>query len=719
MAETARARTALWKGWAFAGALASLASATRLAGPQRLTRAQVGSRPEAVRRAGGHVTVEVSTPGPRIDPLLARLAIAQTGPERCELIGQLEPSEDTRATYAITGMLERTQFISVRVCGAQALALQPTAEARSWLVDLADDPEPAVHGVAFDALAASSDALARATVIEATHSDDGEVRVSAVISLLKAGREEAFSALPSILPGIEDRTTLSTLIDALGQSHDTRALPLLESLIDTADHDSHLTAISALGELGASAAIPRLDALLTVGSEDEFRNAADALGKLQPAGALARFRHLLGSPNPVREALALSELMKLDDPSILSLMSEQLRSGDPACIRTVLERLTSKAEPSLEAQLTAIASARSVDADSRPHQRTIRNLALRALVEIGSASALATVKEVGGSDAERALAQGSREASESDADVRAHRIAALESDPSPHSLIELARDPAEAAQTAVLRYVQHSSGHPERLAYFASIASVSTVLTFVEHAGALDRASKRSLVQTLAQRGEPRFSATLKDALRDDDAEIRQAALRGLANLGDQSSAVEAQRLARAGKPSERTFAVELLNARADAASTDELSRLAADPSPEVASSALLALQTRAPDSVAQLAQRAFRNASTEDRVTLLSSLVELKGNIARPLYDLALSEGDEGAALQAVQGLINLSGPESAQRLLALTGNSNGSPDVRRDAATGLRQLGGPLARANRALLDSLSEPISNGAYECPAISE
>ena len=715
----ARTRAALWKGWAVAGAFASLASATRLVDPHRLTRASVESRPDAVRRAGRQVSVEVSTPGPSIDPLLARLAIAQTGPERCELMGQLEPSEDTRATYAITGVLERTQFVSVRVCGAQALALQPTAEARSWLVDLADDPEPAVHDVAFDALAASSDALARATVIEATHSDDGEVRVSAVISLLKAGREEAFSVLPSILPGIEDRNTLSTLIDALGQSHALRALPLLESLIDTADHDSHLTAINALGELGAAAAIPRLDELLKVGSEDEFRSAADALGKLDPAGALKRFRHLLGSPNAVREALALSELMKQDDPSILSLMNEQLRSGDPVRIRTVLMRLSSKAEPSLEAQITAIASTPLVEGDSRPHQRTIRSLALRALVEIGSASALATVKQVGGSDAERALDRGSREAIQSEADERAQRIAALESDPTPRSLIQLAQDPAEAAQTAVLRYVQHSSGHPERLAYFAATASVSTVLTFLEHAGALDRACKRSLVQTLAQRGDPRFSATLKDAVRDDDAEIRQAALRGLANLGDESSAVDVQRLTQASEPSERTFAVELLNARADPASTNELSRLAVDPSPEVASSALLALQTRAPDSVSQLAQRAFRSASAGDRVSLLSSLGELKSNIARPLYDLALSEGDEGAALQAVQGLINLSGPESAQRLLALASNSNGSPDVRRDAATGLRQLGGPLARANRVLLDSLSEPISNGAYECPAISE
>jgi HEAT repeat protein len=671
----------------------------------------------ASHRVDRRVATQANTQLPSVDPVLARLAVAQTGPERCELLGQLQPSEDTQATYAITGVLERTQFVSVRVCGAQALALQPTAEARSWLIDLADDAEPAVHGAALEALAASSDSGARVTVIEATHSDDPEVRLSAVTALLKAGREEAFSALPSVLPSIDDRLTLSTLIEALGQAHDPRALPLLESLIDSADHDSHLAAINALGDLGTPAAIPRLDALLTVGSEDEFRAAADALGKLEPSGALARFRRLLASPNAQRQILALSELAKLDAPEVLSIMSEQLRSGDPQRIRPVLQRLSSHAEPSLEAQITEIA--RQSDEARTVHQRTVRGLALRALVEIGTPSALATVREIGGMQADMALDRHSHEVEETPDEARVRLISELESDPSPQTMLALARDPAEAAQAAALRYVQTASAHPEYLSYFTTGATVSSVLQFAEHAPNLDRAQKRWWIQGLAQRGEPRFSALLRAASRDDEAEIRQAALRGLAAMGDESALADARRLTQASDPSERSLAVELLGARTDAAATNELAALAADPSPEVAGSALLALQTRAADSVSRLAQRAFRSASAEDRVTLLSSLGELRSNIARPLYDLALSEGDEGAVLQAVQALINLSGPESAQSLLGLVTDVNRSPDVRREAATGLRQLGGPLARANRALLDSLSEPDSLGAYQCPAFSE
>ena len=717
MANTARARAALWKGWAFAGALASAVSAARLLTPQHAPKIAVGPQALPTRHVDRQVLREARTDLPSIDPILARLAVAQTGPERCELLGQLQASEDPQATYAITGLLERTQFVSVRVCGTQALALQPTAEARSWLIDLADDAEPAVHGAAFEALAASSDSNARATVIEATHSDDSEVRLSAVTALLKAGRAEAFSALPSVLPGIDDRLTLSTLIDALGQAHDPRALPILESLIDSADHDSHLAAINALGDLGAPAAIPRLDALLTVGSEDEFRAAAAALGKLEPGGALARFRRLLASPNAQRQTLALSELVQLDAPEVLSIMSEQLRSGDPQRMRPVLRRLSSHAEPSLEAQLIELAKQ---DAPERSvHKRSVRGLALRALVQIGTPSALATVREIGDQQAELALDRRLSEADEPEDAARARLISELDSDPSPRTLMTLARDPADAAQAAALRYVRASSGHPEYVAYFTAAAPASSVLQFAEHAPNLDRDQKRSLIQGLAQRGEPRFSALLRAATRDDDVEVRQAALRGLAAMGDDSAPADAERLIKASDPSERSLAVELLGTRSDEAATSELAALAADPSPEVASSALVALQTRAPDSVPRLAERAFRSASAEDRVTLLSSLGELRGTLARPLYDLALAEGDEGAASQAVQALVNLSGPESAQRLLGLVTDANRSPDVRREAATGLRQLGGPLARANRALLDSLSEPDPLGAYECPAISE
>jgi hypothetical protein len=66
------------------------------------------------------------------------------------------------------------------------------------------------------------------------------------------------------------------------------------------------------------------------------------------------------------------------------------------------------------------------------------------------------------------------------------------------------------------------------------------------------------------------------------------------------------------------------------------------------------------------------------------------------------------------VQLLSTVQGPASAQQLLALVNDSSRSDAVRAQAAIGLRGLGGPLARANRALLDSLSEPEAAGEFVC-----
>jgi hypothetical protein len=70
--------------------------------------------------------------------------------------------------------------------------------------------------------------------------------------------------------------------------------------------------------------------------------------------------------------------------------------------------------------------------------------------------------------------------------------------------------------------------------------------------------------------------------------------------------------------------------------------------------------------------------------------------------------------AVQAIQSLTNLEGPASAARLLSVVSDANRSEQVRAEAASGLRTLGGPLARANRALLDSLSEPVAAGDFVC-----
>jgi hypothetical protein len=131
-------------------------------------------------------------------------------------------------------------------------------------------------------------------------------------------------------------------------------------------------------------------------------------------------------------------------------------------------------------------------------------------------------------------------------------------------------------------------------------------------------------------------------------------------------------------------------------------------------SAALHALEHAEPEQVQRFAERAFRAAAPEGRAALLGSIGDLRSNVTRPLYELAVADSEDNAAIQGIQALTNLAGPESARQLLSIASDVSRSPDVRQSAAGGLKQLGGPLARSNRALLDSLSPTADLGAISC-----
>ncbi|MES1178474.1 MAG: HEAT repeat domain-containing protein [Myxococcales bacterium] len=681
MAEPALGRALFWQAWAVAALIATLVPTVRLARPHHtvsLKSEHVAAQTSAPVR---HVIAEeyAATPTPGDDAVPERLALAETASERCELLGQVKATVDPRATYAISDVLDHSGLGSVRACAAQALALQPNQEAQSWLIELSDDPLAAVRDSALSALATRDDSAARTVVVEATHAEDVEIRSSAVVALLKAGREEGFSAALALLPSIDDRATLAALIDALGESHDPRALQPLGALIDGADSESRLLAIGALGELGVASAAARLERLLDVGTTREFQAAAGALVQLAPEQALSKLRLALSSGDEERSLLALGAMINLASPEVLPLLKDQLGSGDEVRARVVLHYLARKPVPELEAQLAQFAANDDL---------TLKRPALRALERLGTPSARAT----------------------------AERLAKQNAGPVPRSLVALARDPSCAAQTELLQGVADPTRRANTLNIVAELAPAATVQQIIQQASTLGVDAQRDLIQGLAQRGDPRFSEALREALRDRDQGTRNAALRGLLGLGDEAALAEAQRMARASEPEERAVALDLLAIRSES-NVAELEALAKDSDVGLVSRALHVIQGRAPDRILELATRAFRGASPEDRVNLLSNLSDLKGNVVKPLYELALREGDDDAAIEAVHSLSALEGPDSARQLLDVANDSNRSAEVRAEAASGLRALGGPLARSNRALLDSLSEPSATEEFVCASL--
>ncbi len=642
-----------------------------------------------------------------VDPLLERLAAAETGAERCSLLGQLEPGEDPQIADAITGVLERTQLVSVRVCATQALGAQHSPVAHSWLVDLANDPEPDVHGAALDILAASDDAHDQAAVVEATHDDDPEVRVSAAMALLKVGRAQAFAALAAVLPSVEDRTTLGSVISALGQSNDARALPVLDSLFRNADSESHMAALAALSELELPGVEERLWQLLDLGSMQEFGVAVERLKFFAPAALALKLRALVRSGNPARSRWAFGQLLNRDIPDRAALMADTLRSGDSAMKSLVVRQLSVQPDASFESELIALAHG---------DDRELSTAAFYALAGLDTPGAQAEIGRLNDKPGKHGLKHRLAKNPEgSEEQVRAQFIGLLESQEADAAtaLPRLAADHAARAQEAACRYIEtHQDANS--LASFVALATSDSVQKLLEHAARFDPEQQRVVIQALAQRGEPRFSGALRAALHDQDPDTRGNALRGLIALGDEVGSAELPRWSRGSEAGDRALAAELLGTSATPDANAELQALAQDSDPLVVSNALHSLQRQTPELVERLAERAFRAAAPEDRSTLLSSLSDLGGSVTRPLGDLALSDVDDATAIQGVQSLTNLAGPESARRLLLLVNDAQRSQAVRQEAAAGLRQLGGPLARANRALLDSLSPPEDSGAISC-----
>lgn len=688
----------VWQALTLVGAIAAVCARRH---PSPIEPAKLGVAASVTRAkpaAAPSVRVDWAPAVPAEDRLLARLARAETGSEECDVLSLIPASENEAATYAITDVLERTRFASVRACAAEALVKQPTAPAQSWLIDLATDDDPNVHRPALAALCGREDA-ARSTVAEAAHSEHETVRENAVIALLEAKDRSAFSAATELLADAERLETLSALVEALGKSHDARARPVLENLVAHADPDTHIAAIAALGELGEKKAAPLLESLLVLGSRNEFDAAAQALVALDPELGARQLELAEHSPRAERRQLAFSLFVSSKLEGADEALANALRDDDVDLRRTALAQIASKPDAALEPDLIRLAG----DSDLR-----IRRMATRALARLHTPNALAALEKLddGSPDAAYVAAEIER-AAPTEAERRALRIRHLEQGRSGAlSLGELARDPDPAAQEAVLRHFSGGPREADELMRVLSVAPASTVEDLARTIDPADAQQRFALVESLSERADPRFADRLRAAMHDDDERVQRAALQGLAKLGD--SAAQSWFSASTNSPdsSERQDAVNQLSQLTSREAAPLLTAFSADADPGVATTALTALAQLEPARAAELARQRFQQASPDAQVSFVEMASNLEPRLARPLLDLALKNPDDSVAQAAVSALSFQQGPESAARLLELLRNESRGSDLRTAAADALLTLGGPLVAQNRALLESLRSP-------------
>ncbi len=686
----------VWQALTCLGVLAAFLAGLRMShfelNPRAISaRAKVANLPDAPR-----AQIELAPAAPAEDRLLARLARAETGNEECDLLDHLPASEDEAVTYAITDVLARTRFESVRACAAEALAKEPTLPAQSWLVDLATDANVNVRRPALEALTKRAEA-AQSAVAEAAHSEDEDVREDAVAALLEAKQSSAFSLAIALLREAERPETLASLVQALGKSGDARALPVLSSLVSNADHDTHLDAIAALGSLGERRATSLLESLLVLGSRDEFSAAAEAIAAIDPALAAQALAAAEHSARAERRELALSSLVSLKLTGAKDALASALHDDDGELRKTALALIGSEPDPAFEPELVSLIG------DSEPG---VSRLAVRALARLHTPTALATLErlDADGNDQEYVAAELERSAP-TEEERRERRIRNLEHGLT-GSVATLARDAAPEAQAAVLRHFSRDPSDNAELSRVLVVAPASLVDQLAAQIDPANIDQRVALVAGLSERADPRFVDRLRAALRDDDVRVQRVALQGLAKLGDAEAQTRLNEDANSSDPSDRQAAVSLLDELGAHDSAPLLERLAMDADTDVATPALTALGQLDPARAGELLLERYRTESPGVQSALIAVASNLDARTARPILDLALKNADEAVVQAALNVLSAEQGPETAESLLEVARDATRGEGPRTAAADALVALGGPLATQNRSLLDSLRTP-------------
>src|SRR5689334_17860499 len=119
MVQKALASPRFWQIWALLGGIGTAVAGARLAYPLKATPEHIETQANAALKSRTQLPPMLESEPVAAAPAkrpFARLAVAATANERCALLDQVEPSEDTEGTYAITAVLERAHLSSVRAC---------------------------------------------------------------------------------------------------------------------------------------------------------------------------------------------------------------------------------------------------------------------------------------------------------------------------------------------------------------------------------------------------------------------------------------------------------------------------------------------------------------------------------------------------------------------------------------------------------------------------
>jgi HEAT repeat protein/beta-lactamase regulating signal transducer with metallopeptidase domain len=217
-------------------------------------------------------------------------------------------------------------------------------------------------------------------------------------------------------------------------------------------------------------------------------------------------------------------------------------------------------------------------------------------------------------------------------------------------------------------------------------------------------AVRRKIVWALAEIESASAAAAFIEALRDDDAEVRQYAIAGVGSLELKSAAPQIIPLLRDPNADVRSRAAWALGELKSSAALEELMAATSDANADVRQHTISALSSLEDQRALPAFLRALRDANVDVRRQAVSAIADLDDlqRAPRELID-ALSDADVDVRESAIHALGNIKDASTVAAIIPLA--RSGQPLAIREASIeALSELGGTQVEA--LLLDLMKDP-------------
>lgn len=325
---------------------------------------------------------------PKVKDLVASFEAAKTD-ERLRLAGTLARMKDKKAVDALIAAFdikkgnprESAAIVDALGVAGDSRAVEPLAAAwdylRSMILQMGELPGhlQVLRWKILEALSRLGGDQAVRTLSEALNENDPRVVEEAVRGL---GRLQVRDAVPALqqLAGGATGNLLQSILEALGDIGDKRAVSTLEQAFNNPDKFIEVQASYGLAKLGKKEAVARLASFLKgdPGEDKVGLLAAYYLVKLDKDAGLEHLEAMMKKADSPLSPLAAETLGKTENPRAVLVLVEALKAPDPAVRQAVARALVRVGGP------RAVTALKKLRADANPG---VRSTALNGLADLG------------------------------------------------------------------------------------------------------------------------------------------------------------------------------------------------------------------------------------------------------------------------------------------------------------------------------------------------